>query len=1120
MATPSSLSPHTYTMNRVKISFPCKAYPSQLSMMNNIVRSLQRSQNALLESPTGSGKSLALLCAALAWQKDEKAKAREYNMAVEQGLIEPEYVDQGGGGEEEEDPRVQEMVKRAVMEAAESGGGGGFINLHEGDFVEDGGGDFVGGRSPPRKRPKPMDQPPPVEQQSRKVKFRTVPKIYFGTRTHKQITQIVRELNKTDYKGVRMTILASRDHTCIHPTVSRSKNRKEGCNEQQDKNKGGGCQYQSAVKSKMATHHAINAYRGSKDAWDLEDLVKVGKKVRACPYYATRELRPKADIIFCPYNYLIEPLIRKSLDISLKGQVVILDEAHNIEDTARSAASWEVTQEAIREAMQDIEAIGAAGVEPEAHSELSKVLSHLAQWIDGHRDQLTDYTTFDSSSKIWTGQEIAAVFKVYGIDERSIETIKANSDKVIAEWKASMESKDETFDPDEKKLPSLHSNSAALLENFVMVLQYLFLDGLKHLGDYRVALTKTQIKQKKQNNFSKPKQSAAAWGGASQWFSKTTATQSPGGSGAQQAYTYTANFWCLNPAVSFDSMKQDTRSIVLTSGTLSPMVSFSSELDVSFPLTLEANHVIDKRQVWIRTVGQGPTGQCLNATYKNTESFAFQDELGRLIAQVCETVAHGILLFLPSYAMLNKLSERWQQGEIWQRIGKRKVIVSEPRFSDEFESKIRHYYDVIKATDEFPNDQGVDGALFIAVCRGKVSEGLDFADNNARAVICVGIPFPNIKDVQVDLKKKYNDIKKREENKNLLSGREWYEIQAFRALNQALGRCIRHRRDWGAILMVDDRYQKSPSYINSLSKWVRSGVSHYNNCRVLFDDLQRFNVEMKQLDAEYKEKEKQEITVSEAVETQRSAEEAMEKVKRAGTDAKMAVRQQKAAAGRKRGKSDETKQKGTAAALMMPLPSTSAAATESVPDMFIKSVFAKEGETDAAAAAKVNLSALRSMFSVDAAEPTKKSETTGTVVTTSDVDVIDLTSMDDDDEEKGKENLPSKENKFESGGGGGEIMSLISHDSESMTEKSTTTVTSVPESDEELDSQLFFQGDTAKKEESKLQNLSAVLTKKTGDSGYTPKVRASRPSKVVLTKKRPQQQHPVRYVDDSDDDFV
>ena len=34
-------------------------------------------------------------------------------------------------------------------------------------------------------------------------------------------------------------------------------------------------------------------------------------------------------------------------------------------------------------------------------------------------------------------------------------------------------------------------------------------------------------------------------------------------------------------------------------------------------------------------------------------------------------------------------------------------------------------------------EDGVNGALFMAVCRGKVSEGLDFANNNARAVITV-----------------------------------------------------------------------------------------------------------------------------------------------------------------------------------------------------------------------------------------------------------------------------------------------------------------------------------------------------------------------------------------------
>ena len=36
------------------------------------------------------------------------------------------------------------------------------------------------------------------------------------------------------------------------------------------------------------------------------------------------------------------------------------------------------------------------------------------------------------------------------------------------------------------------------------------------------------------------------------------------------------------------------------------------------------------------------------------------------------------------------------------------------------------------------------GALLFAVCRGKISEGMDFIDDNARAVISIGIPYPNV----------------------------------------------------------------------------------------------------------------------------------------------------------------------------------------------------------------------------------------------------------------------------------------------------------------------------------------------------------------------------------------
>lgn len=56
----------------------------------------------------------------------------------------------------------------------------------------------------------------------------------------------------------------------------------------------------------------------------------------------------------------------------------------------------------------------------------------------------------------------------------------------------------------------------------------------------------------------------------------------------------------------------------------------------------------------------------------------------------------------------------------------------------------------------------------------------------------------------------------------------WYTQQASRAVNQALGRVIRHRGDWGAILLCDDRFA-TPSAIQQLPRWLRDSVVTYGS---------------------------------------------------------------------------------------------------------------------------------------------------------------------------------------------------------------------------------------------------------------------------------------------------
>lgn len=61
---------------------------------------------------------------------------------------------------------------------------------------------------------------------------------------------------------------------------------------------------------------------------DIEDLVKKGKKKKCCPYFATKELQKNADMVFLPYNYLLDQRIRKTQDIELHVSFSIICEHH------------------------------------------------------------------------------------------------------------------------------------------------------------------------------------------------------------------------------------------------------------------------------------------------------------------------------------------------------------------------------------------------------------------------------------------------------------------------------------------------------------------------------------------------------------------------------------------------------------------------------------------------------------------------------------------------------------------------------------------------------------------------------------------------------------------------
>ncbi|XP_076761433.1 Fanconi anemia group J protein homolog [Xylocopa sonorina] len=737
----------------IMVKIPVKPYPCQVAVMHKVIQGCTKEENCLLESPTGSGKTLALLCGVLAWHDHYT----DYNEAAE------------------------------LYETNAKTGHASTSRMSISD-VEYYGGEMTTSTTI-RKTPH-------------------VPKIYYGTRTHRQIEQVVRELRKTDYKQKKMAILSSREHTCIQETT---KNKTDLCNDLLDPTKHKRCPFYTDSNRKTLSSFAAAESRGLGAVWDIEDLVAIGKKEEACPYFAARSLADVADIIFCPYNYIIDPYIRETIQLDVQNQIIILDEAHNIEDICRDVASVNFRYDSLQNAALECEALTKQrAFDFDTYNTLKAYILNLSLFLEETNIYPIDGKLEDQSSPYWSGTELLELLNLRGLSQA------VYSDFVIAAKTAIADCNKAKEDGRAQKSvkPIISSSTKIVLEQLMFAMR--MINSREHINDYRACVYQTMV-----HDFNLIT--------GDTWYA---ANNSPRIRKARML-----KLICMNPGVIFAPLAESARSIILASGTLSPTASFESELRTKFAHVLNAAHVIPKDQVFATCISRGPNNESLRATYSSTRQWAFQDELGEVLLDVCESVPHGVLCFFSSYNMMNMQLERWVNNKVWDKILGIKKVFIEPRFAKQLALVMTEYRQIIKDTSNEPQN-GITGALLLAVFRGKIAEGIDFRDNEARCVVTVGIPYAVLKDPVIDMKVKYND---RNVSKNLLTGTDWYNIQAFRALNQALGRCLRHANDWGAVLLVDERFllqhneKKLPKWIQTM--WVKRDV--YNLKEDLFNFINK-----------------------------------------------------------------------------------------------------------------------------------------------------------------------------------------------------------------------------------------------------------------------------------------
>ena len=90
---------------------------------------------------------------------------------------------------------------------------------------------------------------------------------------------------------------------------------------------------------------------------DIEDLHRLGKSKKFCPYYLNKHRVDSADIVFMPYNYVADARIRSKQSIDLNNDILIIDEAHNIAQVVEDSSSFKLSVVTFRRVLRELNLI-------------------------------------------------------------------------------------------------------------------------------------------------------------------------------------------------------------------------------------------------------------------------------------------------------------------------------------------------------------------------------------------------------------------------------------------------------------------------------------------------------------------------------------------------------------------------------------------------------------------------------------------------------------------------------------------------------------------------------------------------------------------------------------------
>ncbi|XP_056637298.1 ATP-dependent DNA helicase DDX11 isoform X2 [Diorhabda sublineata] len=830
-----------------EFDFPFTPYDIQVKFMKSLYYTLENGKLGIFESPTGTGKSLNIICGAIRWLKDRQHFEKENlietltKLIKEKDILSKDTNDWLSSQSKEiemnykinalklKESKIIEyenkikqikkfkntklnkpkfFIKMKNIENVEQ-----FLE-HEDDIDDD---DILPKESI-------SENKEGISDDETSNTYEPI-KIYICSRTHSQLAQFVGEIVKTSFKSnIRVVSLASRQTFCINPDVSKLKNMaliNERCLDLQKKTPKPKTDADGKVtkKLKVSTSYCpffkqsaieeLSNYALT-EVQDVEDLISSGKELNACPYYGSRKAAEDAEVVLIPYNTLLHKATREANGIKLENNIVIIDEAHNILEALAQMYNSDLSYAQIYHASHQMKAYKKkfstrfSAKNLLMINQLIFVINQLLQALEKcctengtristlenfvletHIDNYNMFKLTKFCKECRLAQKIRSFAMKYPVEEAVKE--KKGIDGV-REFLATIQSKkgpEKIKKPEEPPEPKTVvppiSNPLLAVISFLECLTYSYEDG-------RILLRKS--KNKLECKF---------------------------------------QFLLLNPSANFSDIVKKARSIIVAGGTMQPISEFRDRLfinagaDPDRILEFSCDHIVPPDHILPIIVTKGQKNENLLFNFENR--MLMGNSVKGILLETCRLVIGGIVVFFPSYNY-----ENWIWGQV-EKINFGRKVFREPQTSGQVDAVLEKYAEAI-------NSPGSKGALLFSVVGGKLSEGLNFSDDLGRCVIVVGLPYSNI--TAADLKEKMNYLDKIEGQG---AGQKYYENQCMKAVNQCIGRAVRHINDYATVLLLDERYSRA-TVKTALPNWIKKSLK-ISNYEETFIAVKKFFEERK-----------------------------------------------------------------------------------------------------------------------------------------------------------------------------------------------------------------------------------------------------------------------------------